>query len=330
MKPRVPAQWIPLSATFLVMLALIVIGGFRYTGFATASNIFTTINDNSYTAVAAVGATLVILSGGIDLSVGSLMAFSATLLASLVQVHHINPYLAMMIVVIAGACSGLITGGLICAFDLPPFMVTLAGMYLLRSFAFAVSPEAIDIKNTQILNLSMGGILMPGFRIHILTLVLVVIYPAMMIVNHFTRFGRNIYAIGGSAQSAGLMGVPLVRTKVLIYTIAGICSAAAGIMFAVYKSNGDPSSCVGSELDAIAAVVIGGTMLTGGEGYVIGTLLGVMISGLIQSIIYNEGTNPAWTRISSGLLLLIFVLLQQVLVRLGWRRRSVPIAGNPI
>jgi len=133
-------------------------------------------------------------------------------------------------------------------------------------------------------------------------------------VLHFTRTGRTVYAIGGSGQSAMLMGLPVSRTKVLVYVISGFCSAIAGVLFTFYTLSGYSLTAVGMELDAIAAVVIGGTLLTGGYGFVLGSLLGVLVLGIIQTIISFEGTLSSWwTKIVIGALLLVFIVLQRLL-----------------
>jgi len=134
-------------------------------------------------------------------------------------------------------------------------------------------------------------------------------------VLHHTRFGRTVYAIGGGEQAAMLMGLPVARTKVAVYVISGTCAGIGGFLFAVLSRSGAPLTGVGMELDAIAAVVIGGTLLTGGSGFVLGSVLGILVLGLIQTIITFEGTLSSWwTKIVIGALLLVFVVLQRVLV----------------
>ncbi|MFB9640655.1 ABC transporter permease subunit, partial [Streptomyces spiralis] len=140
----------------------------------------------------------------------------------------------------------------------------------------------------------------------------VVLVAAYML--HYTRLGRNVYAIGGSEQSALLMGLPVARTKIAVYTISGFCSALGGVLFSLYTLSGYGLNALGMELDAIAAVVIGGTLLTGGSGYLLGTVLGVLVLGLIQTIISFEGTLSSWwTKIFIGLLLFVFILLQRLI-----------------
>ena len=138
---------------------------------------------------------------------------------------------------------------------------------------------------------------------------------AAFFVLHYTRFGRTVYAIGGGESSAILMGLPAARTKVLVYVISGTCAGIGGFLFTVFSRSGYSLTGVGMELDAIAAVVIGGTLLTGGSGFVIGSVLGVLVLGLIQTIITFQGTLSSWwTKIFIGVLLLIFVVLQRVLI----------------
>ena len=141
-----------------------------------------------------------------------------------------------------------------------------------------------------------------------------VIFIAALFVAHYTPFGRYIYALGGDEQSATLMGLPVGRTKIFTYTVSGFCSALSGVVYTFYTQSGDPASCVGLELDAIAAVVIGGTLLSGGVGFMAGTAMGVLILGLIQTLITFQGNlNTWWTRIVVGMLVLVFILLQNVI-----------------
>ncbi|WP_449063404.1 ABC transporter permease subunit [Planomonospora algeriensis] len=145
-------------------------------------------------------------------------------------------------------------------------------------------------------------------------LIALAVAGAAVYVLHYTRLGRNVYAIGGSEQSALLMGLPVARTKIAVYTISGFCSALGGVLFSLYTLSGYGLNALGMELDAIAAVVIGGTLLTGGSGYLAGTVLGVLVLGLIQTIISFEGTLSSWwTKIFIGLLLFAFILLQRLI-----------------
>lgn len=318
MKLRASANLVPLLATLVVTLLLFSFGGLRYAGFASLGNLLSIVNDGSFIGIAAVGATLVILSGGIDLSTGAVIAFTSTLTASLIEHHGFSPAAAIAAALAVGALSGLAIGALIHVFELPPFMVTLAGMFFWRAMAFVIEPQSLSIGNATILDLAGAGLSVGGVRVPLLTLVYAALAVAAALIAGCTGFGRSVYAIGGSEASARLMGVPVGRTKLLIYTLAGLCSAAAGVAATIYKCSGDPAGFVGSELDVIAAVVIGGTLLTGGVGYMTGTVLGVLILGLIQAIINFEGSlSAAWTRIATGALVLFFILLQKAIARLA-------------
>jgi simple sugar transport system permease protein len=227
----------------------------------------------------------------------------------------VPPPLAMLAVLLAGALFGLTMGCVVRFFGLPPFIVTLAGMFLARGLAFIMHIEAVPISNAFYGAVTKWGLALPGARVPATALLFLAVVAAGVYLSTSTVFGRNVYAVGGSEEAALLMGVPVGRTKLLVYTLSGLCSALAGIVFTLYSSGGDPSACMGMELDAIAAVVVGGTLLTGGVGYVVGTLVGVLIFGIIQAGITFENLNSWWTRVAVGLLLLAFILLQKLLAR---------------
>jgi simple sugar transport system permease protein len=205
-------------------------------------------------------------------------------------------------------------GCVILYFELPPFLVTLAGMFLARGLGYVIRLDSVSINHpfyTKLSDLRLplsSGVDMPATAIFFLLTFGVALYLAQL-----TRFGRNVYAMGGNEQSAVLMGLPVGSTKIRVYGLSGFCSALAGVVYSFYTSSGNPNAATGLELDAIAAVVIGGTLLSGGVGYVAGTLIGVLIFGIIQTAITFQGTLSSWwTKIAVGLLLFVFILLQQV------------------
>src|SRR6185369_1574333 len=195
-----------------------------------------------------------------------------------------------------------------------PFIATLAGLFLFRGLSLMLSKESIPINDDTVAAIAQFHITLPGDAfLSVGAAVGLVVVIIAAVVLHATRFGRRVYAIGGSEQSALLMGLPVARTKLAVYTLSGFCSALAGLVFILYIQSGDPRAAIGMELDAIAAVVIGGTLLTGGAGYVVGSLLGVLVIGLIKTIISDEGTLSSWwIKICTGALLLLFILLQRV------------------
>jgi simple sugar transport system permease protein len=257
--------------------------------------------------------TFVILSGGIDLSVGSVIAFTGLALAKLIGVYGVPPFIAFGIVLVMGAMFGALMGWIIDTLKLPAFIITLAGMFFVRGMSFIVSEASLPINHPLYATLANYAWKMPGGgRFTLLALVMLCVVAVGIVLAHRTRFGNNVYAIGGNAHSAGLMGVPVRRTTIYIYTLSSSLAVLSGIIFSLYTSAGYALAASGVELDAIAAVVIGGTLLSGGVGTVLGSLFGVMIQGLIQTYITFDGTLSSWwTKIVMGILLFIFIALQK-------------------
>ncbi len=304
---------LPVVVTGLLLTVMFAYGSYRY-AFDDQVGPNLLIN-NCYLVVAAVGATFVILTGGIDLSIGSLIGFSGMLLAELVEVRHFPVVLAALIVLATGTVGGALMGCMIHYFKVQPFIATLTGLFLFRGLSLVLSEKAISIKNATVGNLAQHHISLGGDRFLSVGAVVALVTVALAaVVLHLTRFGRQVYAVGGNEQSALLMGLPVGRTKILVYAVSGFCSALAGLVFVLYIQSGDPLHGIGMELDAIAAVVIGGALLTGGAGYVVGSLLGVLVLGLIKTIISSEGTLSSWwIKIFTGILVLLFILLQRVI-----------------
>ena len=325
MKLRIAAKHIPLIATAVVLAGLYAGGCSMYPRFASLRVAVNLFGDNAFLGVAAIGETFVILSGGIDLSVGSIVAFTSILISKLVGSAGVHPLAAIANALALGALFGTGMGCLIRFYRLPPFLVTLAGMFFVRGMGFVVHDQSLGIKHAFYLNTisrDLAVALADRLNLPFTAVCFLIVFAVGLYLAHFTRFGRNVYAIGGDEQSAELMGLPVGRTKVLIYTLAGFCSALAGVVFTFYMQSGNPASCVGLELDAIVSVVIGGTLLSGGVGFVAGTLMGVLILGLIQTIINFQGNlNSWWTKIVVGVLVLMFLLLQN-LVAAASRRKA--------
>jgi simple sugar transport system permease protein len=312
------ARHIPVVATTAVWLFLVAAASIRYPGFLSWQVLLNLLRDNAFLGVSAVGMTFVILSGGIDLSVGAMIGLASILIGSLMTRHGWPAACAVSLALVIGVVFGAAMGVVIAFIELPPFLVTLAGMFLARGLAQVISLETISINGTFYSALDdFGDRFFP-----VTALLFLVTLVAGIHIAHQTRFGRAVYAIGGNEHSAVLMGVPVRWTKVKIYALSGLCSALAGVVYTLYTSSGNASAGSMLELDAIAAVVIGGTPLTGGVGYVLGTLMGVLILGTIQTIITFEGTLSSWwTKIAIGVLLLAFILLQRFVQRRVERRR---------
>jgi galactofuranose transport system permease protein len=307
---------LPVVAPYAVLIVLFATASLLYPRFFSARVLGDLFNDNAFLGIAAAGMTLVILSGGIDLSVGSLLAFTTIFVATLVQ-KGLSPLVVIPLGVTIGALFGLVMGFLIHRYELPPFLVTLGGMFFARGLAFVVNKESLGIAHpiySSLKNLSVP--LGPRGGLNETALFFIFIFILAAILTHFTRFGRNVYALGGSESSARLLGIPIGRTKMAVYALSGLCSSLAGVIATFYMGSGNPAMGAGFELDVIASVVIGGTLLTGGVGSQLGTLAGVLIFGTIQTTLVFDGRlNSWWQRIAVGLLLLGFILFQKVLSR---------------
>lgn len=321
--PRLNARYLPLAATIALFAAMATLGSVRYTGFFSAQVFLNLLIDNAFLIIVAVGMTFVILSGGIDLSVGAVVALTTMVFASLVERHGWSPAAAVPVVLLMGTCFGAFMGFLIERFRLQPFIVTLAGMFLARGLCYLISIDSISITHEGYSELAQWRLqLTETASISLGALIAIAVVLAGIFIAHCTPFGRAVYALGGSEHSAVLMGLPVRSTLVGVYTLSGFCSALAGVVFTFYMLSGYGLHAVGMELDAIAAVVIGGTLLTGGVGYVAGTLFGVLMLGIIQTLISFDGTLSSWwTRIAVGVLLFVFCLLQRLLTRRSGRRR---------
>jgi len=300
--------------TLVLLLVMFGVGAGRYRNFAAPQNIANLFVDNAFLIVLAVGMTFVILTGGIDLSVGSVVALSTMIAASMAR-DGWPPVIVIATVLLAGSGLGLLTGLVIHYFKIQPFIATLAAMFLARGLCYVISLNAISITDPWFTAMAQTRIpLATRLNITPSVIIALVVVAIGFVVLHYSRTGRTVYAIGGGEHSAMLMGLPVSRTKVLVYVISGFCSAVAGVLFTFYTLSGYSLTAVGMELDAIAAVVIGGTLLTGGYGFVLGSLLGVLLLGVIQTIISFEGTLSSWwTKIVIGSLLLVFIVLQRVL-----------------
>jgi galactofuranose transport system permease protein len=308
-------KYLPLLATIAVFVALFVAGGFLYNNFLSTLVLGDILADNAFIITAAIGTTFVILSGGIDLSIGSMIGFVGVVIANL-DLAGWHPLASAAMMLAFGLMFGALQGLIIDFCEIQPFIVTLAGLFLLRGGCFMINLDSVPIRHPFVAWYSDLSIPLPGEgELHSSAIVMLIALAVAVVVAHFTRFGANVYAIGGDRASAALMGVPLRRTTVGIYALGGFYSALGGVIYAFYTSSGYPLAGTGNELTAIASVVLGGTMLTGGVGMVAGTLFGGMILGLIAIIIdFNGSLNGAWIMISSGILLFVFIVMQRSLV----------------
>lgn len=315
------SKYLPLMATFVVFVLayIICISVFPHMlSTRVAGNLLT---DNAFLGITAVGMTFVILSGGIDLSVGSVIAFTGVFLSVVLRDTSIHPLVAFAMVLVLTTAFGAAMGGVIFFLDMPPFIVTLAGMFLARGISYLLTTDSVPINHPFYAKLQDIYFVLPGGgRLTLIAIVMLVVFAVGIVLAQRTRFGTYVYALGGNLTSAQLMGVPVAKTTMGIYALSGFLTGLAGIVFSIYTSAGYSLAAVGVEMDAIAAVVIGGTLLSGGYGFVAGTFLGICIQGLIQTYIVFDGTLSSWwTKVIIGLLLFGFIALQRGLMWMSER-----------
>ncbi|MBN1429886.1 MAG: sugar ABC transporter permease YjfF [Anaerolineae bacterium] len=307
----------PVLLTFVVFLVVYFVGSQMYPAMQKPQVFFNLFINDASLLLVSIGMTMVILTGGggIDLSVGGVIALVSTASAALLRAG-VSPYIVIPLMIVIGISLGALMGWMIQYLKVQPFIATLMGLFFARGVAYIISLSSVTITDPVYKQMALTPIYIP-FMQNVYIYPTTLIGPIMLLVtiylSFFTRFGRTIYAMGSNEQSAILMGLPVARTKVLVYAFSGFCSALAGIVFSMSLLAGYGQFATGMELDSIAAVVIGGTSLSGGVGNVIGTLLGVLIHGTIVSILQFNGTLSSWwTRIGVGLLTLIAIGIQSI------------------
>jgi ribose/xylose/arabinose/galactoside ABC-type transport system permease subunit len=292
-----------------LIFAVALFASLRFQTFVTIDNFSIMLQQTAVIGAGAIGMTVVIVSGGIDLSVGSTVALVTIVIAMLLK-QHVGTLVAALGGIMAGGLCGALIGTLVTRLRLMPFIVTLGLMGALRGAAKGLANEQPIYPDetwlNQLMQLGTHGSLPVGVW---LTVVLAVLVALML---RYTRFGRHVFAIGSNEQTARLCGVPIERQKILIYVIGGLFAGVAGLLQFAYLTGGDPTTAVGLELNVIAAVVIGGASLNGGQG----TVLGSMIGALIMSVVANGCTKlgmPNWVQeIVTGGIIVAAVLLDQL------------------
>ncbi|WP_105567004.1 ABC transporter permease [Microbacterium halophytorum] len=315
---------LPTAAAVVIFVGMLVYGEIAYGQIFQANTLSNLLINNSHLILLAVGLTFVIVTGGIDLSVGAVVACSSVAGVILINAGW-NPWIAMVTMVLIGSAFGAISGILIQYFDVQPFIATLAMMFLGRGLASIMSTTPERLENEGALSLLSTKIkIIDGPKVNDFTVtpsvfIAIIVVLIAFVILHRTRTGRTVYAIGGSEQSALLMGLPVARTKIWVYVISGTLAGLAAVLYTARLGSAQNITGIGWELDAIAAVVIGGTLLTGGAGFVLGSVVGALVLGLMNVLITRDGgIPPEATTIITGGILLIFVLLQRAV--LAWQR----------
>ena len=301
---------------FVMYIAGIIMFGGR--GFAKVQNFLNLFISNAGLIVVATGMTIVMITGGIDISVGSVVAMVCMMLAWMMERGNIGAFPAILIVLATGCIFGLVQGFLVAYLKIQPFIVTLAGMFFARGMTSIISQEMISITNKTFTGIATFKMYLPfGGYLYPSVIIALVVLAIVFVVLKYTKFGRSIYAIGGNEQSALLLGLNVRRIKLQAYVLDGFLAGLGGLLFCMNTCSGFVEQAKGFEMDAIASSVIGGTLLTGGVGNVIGSLFGVLIKGTIESFITFQGTLSSWwVRITIAALLCFFIVLQSLIAAL--------------
>ena len=344
-EPLTNTQLLTTIATciFFVMYfaAMIFMGG----GFLKVQQVFDLLNDNAYLIIIACALTIVMIGGGINISVGGVISLTVMACALFLNGTGMQSaggiVVAFLLALGIGLAFGAGMGFLISYLDIQPFIVTLAGMFLSRGLTTILSVNPVKVTHEPFQALvktkiqipflgyvAQNGNLIPA-KLEIGAVVALVIVILSFLMLRYVKLGRNIYALGGNQQSALMLGINVRRTRFLSYVISGVLSGLAGFIFLMHKPAGNASVAMRSEMDAIAASIIGGTLLTGGVGNVIGTFFGVMILATIQKIIGLSPLNESWWQdMASGALLGVFILLQSVVLS-GREKTRAKKASTP-
>lgn len=319
------AYWWDRVGIFVVLIAMVALMAAIAPNFASVDNLLNIARSISVNAILAAGLTFVILTAGIDLSVGSIVAVSGVV-SVLTAMSGVPSPIAVVLGVLAGCVAGLVNGLLTAYLSLAAFIVTLGTMTFLRGLAYTMTGGQPIVSNTlgfrDIGNGYIAGIPAP-------VVIMVIVYLLAWFILERTRYGRHIYAVGGNAEAARLAGIKVKRVTASVYVIAGACAGLAGIIFAARVVSAQPTAGTGYELDAIAAVILGGTSLMGGRGRIIGTLIGSVILGVLSTglILMNV---PFFTQLLiKGVVIILAVAIDSLKQRpLRLRRRSVAVTGG--
>ena len=295
----------------LIGLLIMCIGlTFISDSFATSTNIFNVLRQISVNVFLACGMTMVILIGGIDLSVGSVIAISGCLCAGLSTNNGIPSGLAIILAIIIGTLVGAVNGLIIANTKIPPFIVTLAMMNIGRGFARIYTNATTILVNDELFIWIGSGKIFGEIPVQLLFMVVVVIITGLIL--NKTKFGRNIYAVGDNQQAAVYSGINSKKVIFLVFTLSGLFAACAGILSAARTFSGQFNVGDGAEMDAISAVVLGGTSMTGGVGRISGTLIGCLVIGILNNGMNLMGIDSSWQYVVKGIVVLLAVYIDYI------------------
>lgn len=307
-------------------------------GFTHLQTFLNVLINNAGLICVACGVTCVMLTGGIDISVGSLVAMDCMFLAVGMEHWGMKSPVLMILVLLIGVVFGAVQGFCIAYLDIQPFIVTMAGLFFARGMTAVICTDQVSIVTDTLfvklsstkLNIPFGigayenkkGVLqIPYIRASVVVALIIVVLIFLML--KYTKFGRSIYAVGGNSQSATLMGLDVRKTKMKTYVLSSFLTSIGGICYCLNTMCGTTTQATGLEMDAISSAVIGGTLLTGGVGNIIGTLFGVLINGTISTLVKSNGKLvSSWANIVTAILLCFFIVLQAILANIKERKKA--------
>ena len=317
-----------LTITVVVFFAM-YIGAilFQGKGFLKPQTFFNILNANASLIILSCGMSIVMITGGIDISVGGVTALVSMCCAVYLDYHQGNVFVSMLIALAIGLAFGAVQGYLVAYLDIQPFIVTLAGMFFARGMTTIVNSAPFNVANEAFVALKETRVVVPGMGsvnklgkyvnayVEIGVVAALIIVIVLFCVLRWTKLGRSFYAVGGNRQSALMLGINVKRTRFLSHLICGLLAGIGGFVYFLHVGSGSASHASGMEMNAIASSIIGGTMLTGGVGNIIGTFFGVLSLSTIQNIVSSAGLDQAWwTGITIAAMLCLFLVVQSVVI----------------
>ncbi len=335
-KRQINSNTLLLLITIVLFIVMYAIGCAVYSdkGFPHLQTFLNILINNAGLICVACGMTCVMLTGGIDISVGALIAMDCMFLAVGMDRWGMNPILLCVLVLVIGVVFGVVQGFCVGYLEIQPFIVSMAGMFFARGMTAVICTEQVSVPAEGLfynwanfkINLPFGGYYnkkgiyqVPYIRVGVV--IALVVLVVIFLVLRYTKFGRSLYAVGGSEQSAAMMGLDVKKTKMKAYMLSSVLCSVGGICYCLNTMSGSVSQATGLEMDAIASSVIGGTLLTGGVGNVIGSFFGVLINGTISSLVKTNGKLlSSWANIATAALLCFFIVLQSVFALIKSRK----------
>ena len=293
----------------LVLCVLLAVLPATSSSFLSPQNMFNILRQISTNMLIACAMTMVIILGGIDLSVGSIIALSGVIAAGCVSRYELPIAVALIAGVLVGVVIGVFNGFVICKTTIPPFIVTLATMNIARGLAKVYtggSPVRVVTKEWQFIGAGYIG----PVPVPVIIMIIAIIITALMM--NKTKLGRHIYAVGGNTQAAEFSGIKVARVKFIVHAYAGLMAGLAGIILASRMYSGQPTAGEGAEMDAIAAVVVGGTSMAGGSGKIGGTIIGALIIGVLNNGLNLMNVNSFWQDVVKGVVILLAVFIDYI------------------